>query len=439
MPNRRLLRKIAVSASLAVAATTFGSAVVSVPSLRADEPQVAATQEFDKTLLEIPDGETTEFYEKRAALLYAEFCARPSLKPGKNALPVELLSPEQSELVPALATVLLKLADDASLSQYDRDRYFQQAVEFLMLANDLDALRAIVAKEKAAYKASPNNESALRVALTEQMIWGWRFYCVRKSVACRDADGYLSPDNLPTFTPEEEAELNLLGTELIAKVKEQEIPFQPTDAVESWPATARSYLNALENFTPRLGRSFKKELRDVLSVSDDAESREIAERLAAEIRRDELPGQELKLEGVLADGTELDWASYRGKVVWLQARYHFKTTTPFALSIKDPQIAKYKEIYAKYADAGLAVIEYNIDLNAPNADEKSSVPEPGYPILSRRLSADAEKDYADFAALYLLDAAGRALLIDVDGKVVSVRPKAADLEKLLKERFPNVK
>ena len=61
MPNRRLLRKIAVSASLAVAATTFGSAVVSVPSLRADEPQVAATQEFDKTLLEIPDGETTEF------------------------------------------------------------------------------------------------------------------------------------------------------------------------------------------------------------------------------------------------------------------------------------------------------------------------------------------------------------------------------------------
>lgn len=439
MPRRRLLRAAVFYATFAAASTAF-DAVVSVPSLRADEPR-AAVAAFDETLLEIPDGETTKFYEERATLLFAEFCARPSLKPGKNALPVELLSPEQSELVPALATVFLKLADDASLSQYHRDRYFQKAVEFLMLANDLDALRTLVAKEKANYKASPINESALRVAQIEQTILGRRFYNVTQSVARRAADGYLSRRDPPTLTPEEETELKLLGTELIAKVKRQEIPFQPTVSVESWSAVANSYLNTFENLAPRLGRSFKKELRNVLSASDDEESREIAERLSAEIRRDELPGQELKLEGVLADETELDWASYRGKVVWLQTRYNEETMTPFALPSNNPPISKFKALYAKYADAGLAILEYNISERAPNADSKykSRVPEPGYPILSRRLSADAEKDYVDFAQFYRLNAAGLAILIDVDGKVVSVAPNADDLEKLLKERFPNVK
>ncbi len=439
MSRRRLLRAAVFYASLAAASTAFDAAV-SVPSLRADESR-AAVAAFDETLLEIPDGETTEFYQKRLEVLLAELRARPSFKPGKNALPVELLSPEQSELVPAIATVLLKLADDASLPQLQRNQHFQRAIGFLSQANALDALQAIAAKEKAAYKASPNDESALRVAVTEQAIFGRRFFDVMQSVANRVADGRIARRDPPTLTPEEKAELNLLGTELIAKVKEREIPFQATDAVESWSAVANSYLYLFEDFAPQLGRSFKKELRDVLSTSDDAESREIAERLSAEIRRDELPDKELKLEGVLADGTELDWASYRGKVVWFQTRYHFETSTSFASPYDGPQTAKYKELYAKYADAGLAVLEYNIDLKAPNADSKykSRVPEPGYPILSRRLSADAKKDYVDFAEFYRLDAAGLAILIDVDGKVVSVRPNADDLEKLLKERFPNVK
>lgn len=439
MSRRQLLRAAVFYASFAAASTAF-DAVVSVPSLRADESR-AAVAAFDATLLEIPDGETTEFYQKRLEVLFAELRARPSFKPGKNALPVELLSPEQSELVPAIATVLLKLADDASLTQQQRNQHFQRAIGLLGKANDLDALRTIVAKTKSVYKASPNDESALRVAVTEQALFGRRFFDVMQSVANRVADGKLARRDPPTLTPEEKTELNRLGTELIAKVKEQEIPFPPTASVESWSAVANSYLYQFEDLAPQLGRSFKKELCDVLSASDDAESREIAERLSAEIRRDELPGKELKLEGVLADGAELDWASYRGKVVWFQTRYHFETSTSFASRYDSPQIAKYKELYAKYADAGLAVLEYNIDLKAPNVDAKykSRVPEPGYPILSRRLSADAKKDYVDFAKFYRLDAVGRVILFDVDGKVVSVRPNADDLEKLLKERFPNVK
>ncbi len=439
MSRRRLLRAAVFYATFAAASTAF-DAVVSVPSLRADEPR-AAVAAFDATLLEIPDGETTEFYQKRLEVLFAELRARPSFKPGKNALPVELLSPEQSELAPAIATVLLKLADDTSLTQPQRNQHFQRAIGLLGKANNLDALRTIAAKEKAVYNASPNNETALRVALTEQTIVASRFFNALQSVANRVADGRLPRRDPPTLTPEEKTELTRLGTELIAKVKEREIPFQPTDAVESWSAVANSYLYLFEDFALQLGRSFKKELRDVLSASDDAESREIAERLSAEIRRDELPGTELKLEGVLADGTKLDWASYRGKVVWFQTRYNFGTSTPFALPSNDSPISQYKELYAKYADAGFAVLEYDISERAPDADAKykSRVPEPGYPILSRHLSADAKKDYVDFAKFYRLDAAGRVILFDVDGKVVSVRPNVDDLEKLLKERFPNVK
>ena len=439
MPRRRLLHVIVFYATFAAASTAF-DAVVSVSSLRADESR-AAVAAFDKTLLEIPDGETTEFYQKRLEVLLAELRARPSAKPAKNQFPFVDLSPEQRELVPAIATVRLKLADAASPTQPQRDEHFRAALDILSAANDLAALRAIVAKEKADYKASPNDKSAERVAFTEQIIVNRRLVSVLQSLSKRYADRQITRRDPPTLTPEEETELRSLETELVAKVKAAEIPFQPTDAVQDWADAAVSYLSIFEGLAPQIGSSFKKELRDVLADSDDAERRKIAERLSAEIRRDELPGQELKLEGVLADETELDWASYRGKVVWLQTRYNEETMTPFALPSNNPPISKFKALYAKYADAGLAILEYNISKRAPNADSKykSRVPEPGYPILSRRLSADAEKDYVDFAQFYRLNAAGLAILIDVDGKVVSVAPNADDLEKLLKERFPNVK
>ena len=437
MPRRRLLHVIVFYATFAAASTAF-DAVVSVSSLRADESR-AAVAAFDKTLLEIPDGETTEFYQKRLEVLLAELRARPSAKPAKNQFPFVDLSPEQRELTPAIATVRLKLADAASLTQSQRDEHFRAALDILSAANDLAALRAIVAKEKAAYKASPNDKSAERVAFTEQIIVNRRLVSVLQSLSKRYADRPITRRDPPTLTPEEEAELRSLETELVAKVKAAEIPFQPTDAVQDWADVAVSYLSIFEGLAPQIGSSFKKELRDVLADSDDAKRRKIAERLSAEIRRDELPGKELKLEGVLADGTELDWESYRGKVVWFQTRSNFGTLAPFASQNDAPQTAKYKELYAKYADAGLAVLEYDAVLKAPEKDVEQLVPEPGYPILSRRLSAAAKKDYVDFAELYSLEYFSQAILIDVDGKVVSVAPNADDLEKLLKERFPNVK
>ena len=437
MLRQRLLRAAVFYASFAVASTAFDAAV-SVPSLRADESR-AAVAAFDKTLLEIPDGETTEFYQKRLEVLLAELRARPSAKPAKNQFPFVDLSPEQRELTPAIATVRLKLADAASLTQPQRDEHFRAALDILSAANDLAALRAIVAKEKAAYKASPNDKSAERVAFTEQIIVNRRLVSVLQSLSKRYADRQITRRDPPTLAPEEETELRSLETELIAKVKAVEIAFQPTNAVQGWADVAVSYLSIFEGLASQIGSSFKKELRDVLADSDDAKRRKIAERLSAEIRRDELPGQELKLEGVLADGAELDWASYRGKVVWFQTRPNFGTSTPFASQNDAPQTAKYKELYAKYADAGLAVLEYDAVLKAPEKAVKQFVPEPGYPILSRRLSAEAKKDYVDFAELYTLERFAQAILIDVDGKVVSVRPNADDLEKLLKERFPNVK
>ncbi|MBQ7813038.1 MAG: hypothetical protein IJ387_00915, partial [Thermoguttaceae bacterium] len=107
MSRRRLLRSAVFYATFAAASSAF-DAVVSVPSLRADEQRTAVAA-FDETLLEIPDGETTEFYQKRLEVLLAEFRARPSAKPEKKGFPFVNLSPEQSELAPAIATVRLKL------------------------------------------------------------------------------------------------------------------------------------------------------------------------------------------------------------------------------------------------------------------------------------------------------------------------------------------
>ncbi|MBQ7815374.1 MAG: hypothetical protein IJ387_12895, partial [Thermoguttaceae bacterium] len=323
----------------------------------------------------------------------------------------------------------------ASLTQLQRDEHFRAALDILSAANDLAALQAIVAKEKVAYKASHNGKSAERVAFTEQTIVNRRLVSVLQSLSKRYADRQITRRDPPTLAPEEEAELRSLETELITKVKAPEIPFKPARAVQDWADVAVSYLSIFETLAHQ---TFKKELRDVLADSDDAKRRQTAERLSAEIRREELPGKELKLEGVLADGTELDWESYRGKVVWFQTRPNYGTSTPFASQNDAPQTAKYKELYAKYSDAGLAVLEYDAVLKAPEKAVKHFVSEPGYPILSRRLSAAAKKDYVDFAELYSLEYFSQAILIDVDEKVVSVAPNADDLEKLLKERFPNL-
>jgi hypothetical protein len=388
--------------SLAATSALFGASAFSVSSVFAQDDAPAAeakAPEVDESVFDVPEGKDEAFYKQRLTEISEALALFRKTNPDAAAFNEFFLKRNT-----AMMTCYKYMSEIADLDANVRARYFSQYVDGLAFFGKLDEINALLAAEEAKETPDASRLNTLKFASVSA--------AVDKAVQAND-----------------EAEIKKLATDLIAKGK--------TD--DFWASRAPSILEDLASSKPSVGLPFLRDICAAYAASDDESRKKIAERYEGKIRFADLVGNEMKVEGLYLDGKEIDWASYRGKVVWLQARYNFKTTTPFALSIKDPQIAKYKEIYAKYADAGLAVLEYNIDLKAPSADDKSSVPEAGYPILSRRLSADAEKDYADFAALYLLDAAGRALLIDVDGKVVSVRPKAADLEKLLKERFPNVK
>lgn len=428
MSSRRLLHNIAVTASLAVAATTLGSAV---RFLRADEPQ-AAVAAFDKTLLEIPDGETTEFYQKRLEVLRTEFRARPELKTFPEGVFYRPLSPEQNELTPALANVSLKLAYDASLSSAQREKYFLETLEILTVASDLDVLRACLAQAQTICEASPNDENALRARRLEQTLFMRRLFAVLQTSAQRQEEADLPRCDRPSLTPNEEAELRSLGTEIVAKVNSPETLSQSPRVVQNWATAADNVLDFVARLAPEIAVPLQKELRDILSNSDDKNIRKIVERLNVEIRRDELKGTELKLEGLLADGTEFDWNSFRGKVVWIVAR----KGTVYWNTFTEP---RYQELYAQFADAGLAVLYYDSFTPNPYRSPDGKEKETGFPVFSRALTQDANKGYADFAALYGFQSVGQAILVDVDGKVVDVRPTVDVLEKLLKERFPDVK
>jgi thiol-disulfide isomerase/thioredoxin len=53
----------------------------------------------------------------------------------------------------------------------------------------------------------------------------------------------------------------------------------------------------------------------ILDELGDEQSKSFADSFRSKINRIRLPGNQLELEGKLLDGSDFDWASYRGKVV----------------------------------------------------------------------------------------------------------------------------
>jgi hypothetical protein len=200
--------------------------------------------------------------------------------------------------------------------------------------------------------------------------------------------------------------------------------------------------------SPDEAKSLRKELYAVVSTLEAPEDREVAERLQRQIRVDDLPGSEFPVEGVLADGAELDWASYRGKVVYFVVYNSAFLTSEKALKDRERFYngKRFAQLRDQYADAGFAILLYDLATEPPKQGTAPNVfgVEPS-DVLSRALTRGAEKDYVDLGEFYFsLDFTGSAFIVDVDGKVLDVRATPLDhrtpnkLETLLQERFPNV-
>ncbi len=143
-----------------------------------------------------------------------------------------------------------------------------------------------------------------------------------------------------------------------------------------------------------------------------------------------LAGHTIDLEGTFLDGSELDWASYRGKVVLID----------FWASWCVPCREEFPNVlanYEKYHDRGFDVIGINLDDTRKAAT--SFLDKEKLPWKTLFNDKDGERGFENpLANRYGISGIPTVILVDRKGKVISLQARGEILGKLLAEQFDGI-
>ncbi len=174
----------------------------------------------------------------------------------------------------------------------------------------------------------------------------------------------------------------------------------------------------------RGGEAYAKRLLDatipLYQASNDEDLQSIVPMLEGIARRMALPGNPIEVGGTLLDGSQFDWASYRGKVVLVD----FWATWCGPCQAEIPNVLK---LYKAYHDKGFDVVGISLDEKPEQAE--AYVKKAGIPWVTLFNQDETQRGWEHpLATYYGITGIPRAILVDQAGNVVSMKARGKNLE-----------
>ena len=359
-------------------------------------PQAQAPT-FDESLLDVPEGKDLGFYKERMQQIQTGVRAFAQSNPSE-----EDLARVKEKIVDAFLVIFPALIADEELDEERRSGMVVHYAAFLSHKGELDKLQACIDSETAKEEPDARLVANLKSFLVIPKI--------RQAGQAKDSAG------------------------LQAAVDEYIDIVMTTD---STVGSAKAVVDAVKEYDAELAKSALTKMIAAFKTSDGGLRKRFAEVLEEEQRLNNLVGNDMLVEGLYLDGSEIKWDEYRGKVVLVD---FFATWRRPCMQ----EIPNVKSLYDKYHDAGFEVLSYSVDTDLDalkKFEEEAQIP---WKTASSELSAQKKNDkdepvYKDLSAYYGISTIPRMILVGKDGKVIATDARSPRLAELLQQHFPNVK
>lgn len=233
-------------------------------------------------------------------------------------------------------------------------------------------------------------------------------------------------------------EKDKITTEEFNELKKQAIPEATEDEGKDMQKLLKLFIFAQFSLAakekmddPKPAIDTVNEMIERLKKAEEPQVQFVVSQIERTLKREELVGKELEIEGFLLNGDKFDWKSLRGKVVLVD----FWATWCGPCIMEVPNMT---EMYEKYKDKGFEILGISID---EDIDElKTYIEEAKTPwiILAEKLSEEKE-GITNPSDTYEVMSIPTMFLVDREGKVVSVNARGENLKKLLEKQFEEKK